>query len=90
MTDGAGDIVVYTDPDGLVQVRLEEGSVLLSLAQPGADGRALRPCRRGGRAETREANGATFRDLRRAKREGSPKINATCKPSLQVQAGVRT
>ena len=33
--DGAGEIVVYTDPDGLVrvQVRLKEGSVWLSQAQ---------------------------------------------------------
>jgi hypothetical protein len=34
MTASAGEIVVYTDPDGMVQVRLEEGSVWLSQAPP--------------------------------------------------------
>jgi hypothetical protein len=74
MTDGAGEIVVYTDPDGLVrvQVRLEEGSVWLSQAQMA------------------ELYGTTPQNITQHVRaiydEGEQDPEATCKPFLQVQS----
>lgn len=73
MTDGAGEIVVYTDPDGLVrvQVRLEEGSVWLSQAQMA------------------ELYGTTPQNITQHVRaiyaEGEQDPEATCKPYLQVR-----
>lgn len=77
MTNGAGEIVVYTDPDGLVrvQVRLEEGSVWLNQAQMA------------------ELYGTTPQNITQHvraiydEREQDPE--ATCKPYLHVQPGAR-
>ena len=74
MSIGAGEIVVYTDPDGLVrvQVRLEEGSVWLNQAQMA------------------ELYGTTPQNITQHvraiydEREQDPE--ATCKPTLQVQS----
>ena len=73
MTAAAGEIVVYTDPDGLVrvQVRLEEGSVWLSQAQ------------------LAELYGTTPQNITQHVRaiydEGEQDPEATCKPCLQVR-----
>ena len=73
MTAAAGEIVVYTDPDGLVrvQVRLEEGSVWLSQAQ------------------LAELYGTTPQNITQHVRaiydEGEQDPEATCKPYLQVR-----
>lgn len=73
MTDGVGEIVVFTDSDGRVrvQVRLEEGSVWLSQAQMA------------------ELYGTTPQNITQHIRaiyaEGEHDLEATCKPCLQVR-----